>query len=514
MSLLTVTNLTHDFGGNVILRNVNFELFNKERMGLVGHNGSGKSTLLKILIGDMVQESGDVWWHPKANVGYLDQYVEIDTSHDVRSYLQTAFKRLYELDERYHALNEELERHPTDELIRQAASAHAILDKAGFYELDTYINKVCSGLGVTALGMDTPVEHLSGGQRAKVILAKLLLENPDVLLLDEPTNFLDRAHIDWLTKYLKSFEGAFIVVSHDFDFLDSITTCICDIENLAVSRYKGNLTAYLQYKNKRKEQYIKEYTAQQKFIEKTEDYIRRNKARASTSNMAKSREKMLAKVERMAPPKNVRKVHFRFKYTPLTTETALEVKDLKVGYYYPILPPISFTLKTGKRMVVTGFNGVGKSTLIKTLMGDLPGMGGTFKFGERVVCGYFRQDTVWENDAVTPFQFISSLYPKFTKKEVYAALAKVGITNEHIEQQLSTLSGGEQAKVRICHLMLTPCNLLVLDEPTNHLDINTKIAFEEAIAAFEGGLILISHDHNFYAPFVDDVLDIAKLIVK
>jgi len=313
MSLLKVTNLTHSYGDNALLQSISFDLFEGEKMGLVGLNGSGKSTLLKILTGEIIHESGDIHWRPKASVGYLDQYRELDQGLSIREYLQSAFEELYATEAKYNTLNDELMLFSDKKKIEQSANYLETLLTSGFYELDSHIDRVAAGLGVTQLGMDTEVSKLSGGQRAKVILAKLLLERPDILIMDEPTNFLDKSHIEWLTLFLQDFKGAFIVVSHHFGFLDAITNCVCEIEFQSVVKYKGNMTAYLDSKDMHRQQYIKNYMSQKKWIEKTEDYISRNKARASTANMAKSRQKMLDRVDRLAPPKEYLRPNVKFR---------------------------------------------------------------------------------------------------------------------------------------------------------------------------------------------------------
>ena len=503
MSLLKVTNMTHAYGDNTLLQGVSFDLFEGEKMGLVGLNGSGKSTLLKILIGETIHETGDIFWRPKISVGYLDQYRELDQGISIRAYLQTAFADLYAIEAKYNAINEGLVNNSDTKRIEQSAICLEKLLASGFYELDSHIDRVAAGLGITSLGMDSEVSKLSGGQRAKVILAKLLLERPDVLIMDEPTNFLDKSHIEWLTQFLRDFKGAFIVVSHHFDFLDKITNCICEIEFQSVVKYKGNLTAYLNSKDLRRQQYIKNYMSQQKWIEKTEDYISRNKARASTASMAKSRQKMLDKVSRLAPPKENIRPHFKFKSTAPGSGYVLEAADLEIGYDRPLLPKISFNLSWGSKMAITGFNGIGKTTLVKTLLGEIPALSGNSKFHEKAAVGYFRQEYVWDDNDLTPYSYIASLFPQMARKEVYAALAQSGVGGQHILQRLSTLSGGEQAKVRICHLTLTKHNLLVLDEPTNHLDVTAKTILREALAEYSGSVIIISHEKSFSDGVVD-----------
>ena len=507
MSLLKVSNMTHSYGDNTLLQGISFDLFEGEKMGLVGLNGSGKSTMLKILTGEIIHEAGDISWRPKASIGYLDQYRELDQGLTIRQYLQMAFAELYEIEAKYNAINDRLLLSADKKQIEQSASYLERLLASDFYELDSHIDRVAAGLGVTLLGMDTEVSKLSGGQRAKVILAKLLLERPDVLIMDEPTNFLDKSHIEWLTQFLQEFKGAFIVVSHHFDFLDAITNCVCEIEFQSVVKYKGNMTAYLGSKDMRRQQYIKNYVSQKKWIEKTEDYISRNKARASTSNMAKSRQKMLDRVNRLAPPKENLRPNFKFKSAQLGSRYILKADDLVIGYDYPLLPPISFKLEWGSKMAITGFNGIGKTTLVKTFLQEIPALSGESHFHEKAMVGYFRQEYTWDED--TPYSYIASLFPQMTKKEIYTALAQAGIGGKHILQRLKTLSGGEQAKVRICHLSLTQHNLLVLDEPTNHLDVTAKDVLRKALAEYDGSVIVITHEKSFSDGLVDSSLGLA-----
>ncbi|MDR1705530.1 MAG: ATP-binding cassette domain-containing protein [Clostridiales bacterium] len=508
MSLLKVKNITHAFGDNTLLNSISFDLNDGEKMGIVGANGAGKSTLLKILVGEASQDGGTVEWRPRISVGYLDQYAEIPQGHSVVSYLRTAFAALYAMEDRYNKLNLRISDNPEPRLVEQAAAIQQRLAESGFYELDSHIARVCAGLGITALGMDKMISKLSGGQRAKVILAKLLLEAPDVLIMDEPTNFLDKAHIEWLTRYLAGFKGAFIVVSHHFDFLDGITSCICEIEFHSIVKYRGNLTAYLSQKDIRKLQYINEYNAQRRIIEKAEDYIAKNKVRASTARLAKSREKMLDKIDHMPPPKELPKPGFRFICGWKGFGPMMEVRDLVIGYTGPLLPSLSFTMKWGQKLVITGFNGIGKTTLVKTILGEVPALSGGCWLHDNLSVGYFEQEPAWDDKGQTPYEYIASLYPALEKKQVMGALAKAGVTSKHFNQRLATLSGGEQAKVKICQLSLKTCNLLILDEPTNHLDAAAKTVLREALLDYPGGVILITHEAAFREGITGEVLEL------
>lgn len=513
MSLLEVKNLSHTFGDKLLYKNASFELYKGEHMGLVGRNGVGKSTLIKTLIGEVIPDEGQVKWHPKTKVGHLDQYAQLNGAQTIFAYLRTAFEYLYAIEQELEAVNDRLTQTGDMALVEESIRLQEELEAHDFYALDGHIQKVASGLGITALGMDSEIGKLSGGQRAKVILAKLLLDEPDVLLLDEPTNFLDHEHVEWLAKYLKGFPNAFILISHDFEFLERVTTCICDMENGQIQKYHGSYLDYLRQKAEKDEQYRRQYESQRKLIKRTEEYIARNKARASTAGMARGRQKQLDKIERLPPPTKMPKPHFSFPYTPVTAQNVLEIRGLEVGYYYPLLPKLDFAVKNRSRVVITGFNGIGKSTLLKTLIGEIPKLSGEFAFAENVKIGYFEQDLRWEDEGATPLSVIADAYPKMAQKDVRKALSRCGISAEHALQPVGTLSGGEQAKVKLCRLMLTPYNLLIFDEPTNHLDKDAKEALLQAIKEFEGTVLLVSHEQSFYKDWADDVWNIERYLM-
>ena len=512
MALLEVEHLSHSYGDKILYQDASFELYKGEHMGIVGQNGTGKSTLIKILLNEVIPDKGSVKWQNNVTIGHLDQYAIIDQNLTILDYLRTAFQDLYEMETKLNNLYNQMAENCTDALLKQVAYYQDILEKRNFYAIDSTIQKYASGLGVSALGMDTILKNLSGGSRAKVILVKLLLSSPDILILDEPTNFLDKEHISWLANYLQSTPASFIIVSHDYDFLEKVTTCICDIEFSQIKKYKGPYSKFLKQKEANREEYIKQYEFQQKEIKKLEDYIAKNKVRASTANMAKSREKRLNKMEKLAKPATVSKPHFHFSYLQTTGQVLLDVTRLEVGYYYTLLPPLSFEVRRQDKLVITGFNGIGKSTLLKTLLGQIPSRGGTFHFGESVKqIGYFEQDLNWDNPKDTPLHILSEAFPKLNQKQIRSALASVAIKNEHMIQEIGTLSGGEQAKVKLCMLVLTPCNMLILDEPTNHLDVEAKEVLKKALKEFEGTIILVSHEESFYKDLATRIVDIRSL---
>ena len=382
MSILEVKSLTHSFGDKILYSNATFELFKGEHMGIVGQNGTGKTTLLKSLIGDITPDKGDIKWLKNIKIGYLDQYANINPKVTIFEYLKTAFNYLYDIENKLNKVYQEISENTNSNNLEKASDYQNFLINQGFYEIDSTILKISDGLGIVSLGMDNLIQNLSGGQRAKVILAKLLLENSDVLLLDEPTNFLDKEHIDWLSDFLKNFKGTFMLISHDFDFLDNVTNCILDIEFQKIEKYYGNFSKFIKIKGFRRENYIKQFQSQQKEIKKHEDFIAKNRVRASTAKLAQSRIKTLEKIDRLFPPKDNYKPIFKLISLPISHSKALEVRNLEIGYNKVLLPRISFDVKSGEKIVITGFNGIGKSTLIKTLVGQIPAISGNFKFAE------------------------------------------------------------------------------------------------------------------------------------
>lgn len=481
-------------------------------MGIVGQNGAGKTTLLNSIAGEIIPDGGEIRVQKGIKVGYLDQHAKINGDVTVFEYLKTAFDDLYEINDKLNKIYENMCADNSEETMNKASDYQNILINRGFYEIESTVLKVADGLGIVALGMDSKLKNLSGGQRAKVILAKLLLETPDVLLLDEPTNFLDANHIKWLTEYLKYFKNAFIVISHDFKFLDEITTCICDIEFENIKKYTGNFTKFLNSKKLNQISYEREFKAQQTKINDLETYIAKNKARASTAKQAQSRQKQLDKMEKLAPPQKVAKPKFDFEFSACGAGRALTIQKLEVGYNGKgLLPKLNYEILTGDKVVIKGFNGIGKSTLLKTLVGQIPPVSGFYWFFENIKVAYFEQDLVWKYGEDTPLQIIMEEYPKLSVKDARTHLAQCGIKAKDISQPVNSLSGGEQAKVKLCLLTLTPCNFLILDEPTNHLDALAKEALKDALKKWEGNIILVSHDPDFYKGLGAKIIDIEKI---
>jgi ATPase subunit of ABC transporter with duplicated ATPase domains len=516
MSILNVENLTHGFGSREIFENVSFRLLKGEHVGFVGANGEGKSTFLNIITGKLMPDVGTVEWSNRVTVGYLDQHSALTKGKSIRDVLREAFKHMFDLEAEMLQIYDKMGEASEEELskmMEDVGEIQDILEHSGFYIIDTKIDEVANGLGLGEIGLEKDVADLSGGQRTKVLLTKLLLENPTILILDEPTNYLDVEHIEWLKRYLKNYENSFILVSHDIPFLNDVVNVIYHVDNTELNRYKGDYDQFLQMYELKKQQQLKDYDRQQKEIEKLEDFIARNKARVSTRNMAKSRQKQLDKMEMIEKPRDKVKPTFKFKEARVPSKYIFELNDLVIGYDEPLTKPLNAKLERGQKIAIKGVNGLGKSTLLKTLLGILKPVSGEVKLGDYLYPGYFEQESSRDNSN-TAMEEIWKEYPGLTNYEVRQALAKSGLTNEHIESQMMVLSGGENAKVRLTKLMLKEINWLVLDEPTNHLDVDAKEELKKAIKEFKGTVVLVSHEPEFYEGVVTDVWNVEDWTTK
>ncbi|MBE7055155.1 MAG: ABC-F family ATP-binding cassette domain-containing protein [Ruminococcaceae bacterium] len=515
MSILNVENVTHGFGGREILDNASFRLLKGEHIGLVGANGEGKSTFLNIITGKLTPDSGKVEWCRHITTGYLDQYSTLEKGKTIRDVLRDAFKYLTDLEAEMLSIYEKMADASDSEIsdmMEEVGDIQDILDTSGYYIIDSKISECANGLGLNEIGLDRDVTELSGGQRAKVLLAKLLLENPMILILDEPTNFLDENHIIWLKNFLKNYENAFILVSHDIPFLNEVVNVIYHIENCVLTRYTGDYHNFERMYELKKRQIEQAYNKQQKEIADLEEFVAKNKARAATATLARSRQRQLDKMEIITLTPEKVKPTFYFKTARTPGRVVIEAKDLVLGYNEPLTSPINLIIERNKKIAVKGTNGIGKSTLMKTLLGIIPPYKGSVNRDQFVQEGYFEQEEVASDK--TALQEIWDEYPAMTNAEVRAALAKCGLTTEHITSQMKVLSGGENAKVRLCRLMLKEVNLLVLDEPTNHLDVMAKEELKKAVAEFRGTVLLVSHEPEFYESVVDEVINLENVSNK
>ena len=510
MSVLEIKGLTHRYEERYIFEKADLVVNNGEHIGVVGLNGAGKSTFINVIAGKLSQDEGEVLWLNGVRRGYLDQHATIDGSLTVMEYLSTAFDYLYKkkaaLDEIYDkmctASEDELDR-----LIKKSSRLEEELNDEHFYDLEAQIKKVANGLGVNKFGYNTVIATLSGGERAKLMLSKLLLEEEDVMLLDEPTNFLDVEHVDWLVKYLNSYKKTFLVISHDVKFLDAVCKFVVNIENGKIKKYTGNYTSFKAQREMNAKQYEDAYVRQQAEIKKLTDYIDKNKARAATAKMAHSRQKMLDKMDILQKPREVYEATFSFPYVDVNAKEFVVLKDLEVGYSHTLIPAISLTLKSGDRLWVRGTNGVGKTTLLKTLVRKIPAIKGSFYVHPMAKILYLEQELNFANTTLNATGYYSEFYPRDGEKEKRAALARVGIKGELATKPLSKLSGGEQVRVKLAVLTKRSSNLLILDEPTNHLDVLAKNALKKAIAEYEGTVILVTHEEDFAEGLCNVIFD-------
>lgn len=510
MSVLEIKNLTHRYDDRFLFNKASLTVNNGEHIGIVGLNGAGKSTFINIISGNLSQDDGEVLWHGGARRGYLDQHANIDRSLTVMEYLSSSFAYLYELENR---LNETYDKMAEasgadlDKLIEKSSKLQDRLQDEGFYDLEALIKKVANGLGMHNVGYSTVIANLSGGERAKLMLCKLLLESPDIMLLDEPTNFLDVEHIDWLIKYLNDYKKTFLVISHDTKFLDAVSKYIVNIENGDIKKYTGNYTQFLSQREMNAKQHEDAYKRQQAEIKRLTDYIDKNKARASTAKMAHSRQKMLDKMEIIAKPTTILDAEFSFPYLSLNTKDLLVVKNLEVGYNKTLIPPINFHLNSTSRLWIRGTNGVGKTTLLKTLMHKLPALGGSFYVHPEAKILYLEQDLNFPNPMESASQYFSSCYPLANEKTKRAVLSRVGLKGELAVKPIKNMSGGEQVRCKLSVLTLLKSNFLILDEPTNHLDVRAKEALKKALLEYEGAIILVCHEEDFATSVCTEVFD-------
>ncbi|MCL2555711.1 MAG: ATP-binding cassette domain-containing protein [Firmicutes bacterium] len=512
MSILEIKNLSHLFDHKPLFEDASLSINNGEHVGVVGLNGAGKSTFVNILAGKLIQDSGEVKWNNNIRKGYLDQHAQIEKDQTIMEYLQGSFAHLFEKNvqmEKMYAAMEIAIGNELEKLITKSSTILEYLTNEGFYDIEPSIKKVANGLGVGSLGYEKMMSNLSGGQRAKVMLAKLLLENPDMMLLDEPTNFLDIEHVDWLVDFLAGYQGTFLVISHDTAFLDKVCKVIISIENGQIKKYFGNYSEYKEQADQNAKQYEHSYHRQQEQIEKMKDYIARNSARAATAGMANSRKKMLDKIDILRKPTTIYDAKFSFPYLALHTKELLNLKNLQIGYDgVSLLPPINLILNSASKIWIRGTNGIGKTTLIKTLIGDLPLINGEIFWHKAAIKGYLEQDIDFgKMHNMHAAAYMSDRFPKINSKDLRSILANVGIKNDLATKPVSDLSGGEQVRVRLCALMQKNSNVLLLDEPTNHLDTRAKDALMSALIDYPGSIILVSHEKDFAEKICNEVFD-------
>ena len=512
MSILNVEHLSHGFGDRAIFQDVSFRLLKGEHIGLIGANGEGKSTFMSIITGKLQPDEGKVEWAKNVRVGYLDQHTELKKGMTVRETLASAFAFLFDLEEQMNQMYDKMADATEEEMasyMEETGLIQELLFAHDFYMIDAKVEEVGRALGLAEVGLDRDVTELSGGQRTKVLLGKLLLEKPDILLLDEPTNYLDVEHIEWLKRYLNDYENAFILISHDIPFLNSVVNLIYHMDNQQLNRYVGDYDKFQEVYAVKKAQLEAAYNRQQKEIAQLKDFVARNKARVSTRNMAMSRQKKLDKMDVIELAAEKPKPEFHFKEARVPGRYIFKTSELVIGYDEPLSVPLNVEMERGEKLVLTGANGIGKTTLLKSILGLIPVLGGSVELGDYLEIGYFEQE-MSQDIETTCLEELWQEFPAYSQYEARSALAKCGLTTKHIESKVRVLSGGEQAKLRLCKLVNRQSNLLVLDEPTNHLDVDAKDELKRALQEYRGSILMVCHEPEFYEGLATKVWDCSK----
>ena len=493
--LLELKQLGKSFGEQEVLKDVNASVERGDRIGIIGANGTGKTTLLRILYGERQPDEGEAAFGSGVTCGYLEQNAHLDPALDVYGTMRLAFAPALQAMQQLETLQKQLAAAPQDVGVQQAIDhCNAVIDAMDAYQMDTQIKKVLNGMGFPADTWQKPAGVLSGGEQTRLRLARLLLERPDLLILDEPTNHLDIDTMEWLENYLKTCRGAVLVVSHDRYFLDAVCTQIWELRGKSIHTYRGNYSAYLPQRQAADERQQKLHDAAVEKAAKLQDYIDRNLVRASTTKMAQSRRKQLEKLEIVdAPEPEAWNLHFRFAYDIEPYDELVILKDLTVRIgERTLIDDLTYTVHRGDKLVIAGPNGAGKSTLLQVLDGKRRPSGGMVRLGSGAKPGVFTQQQARRAGRV--IDAIWNQYPRFTELEVRSHLARFGYRGEEVFKDCAQLSGGELARLRFAEMALERPNLMFLDEPTNHLDIYMRESLTEALAAYTGTLLLVTHD--------------------
>lgn len=518
--LLNVEHLYKYFNGQALLKDINFTVEDREAVGLIGINGCGKSTLLNIITGsegyDKTTEGlGSVNIAGKASIGFLRQNSGLNSELTIGEEMKNAFAPLLETLDKMKVLEKKMaDGGDIDSISHEYAELSSYFEARDGYRIDVKIKQVLNGMGFGSTPTDRVISTLSGGEKTRLALAKLLLEEPNLLILDEPTNHLDFETLMWLEDYLKGYKGAIIIVSHDRYFLNKVCTRICEIEQGRLTSYRGDYSSYLVQKKMNSERQLKEYEAQQKEIAKLEDYVAKNLVRASTSKMAKSRQHMLDRIERIDKPLMYSKPpKIKLEYDIEPTKDIVRVVDcpLVVGEgadKKELIKSLTMNVRRGEHVAIIGANGIGKTSILKLIQGIIPHEGGNISWGGNVKISYFEQEHAILDLHKTVLEEIMDRYPRLSEQQARSVLGAVLLTGENVFKPISVLSGGERAKLCFAIMALNRGNVLVLDEPTNHLDLNTKEVLEDALAEFGGTIILVSHDRYLLNKVASRIIEI------
>lgn len=515
--LASLTNINKFYNGNQVLKNVSLTIDESDKIGLVGNNGCGKSTLLKILTGSVdpdrfTEKDGIVSFAAKTTVGYLEQMGGLDSESTVIAEMRSVFEPIHKAIERLREIELEIEM-GDDSAADEYQRLTSWVEASDGYNTDVKIRTVLNGMGFSGDELERTVSGFSGGEKTRLCIAKLLLEEPNLLILDEPTNHLDFKTIMWLEDYLRSYRGAVLIVSHDRYFLDRLCSSICEIERGVLTRYKGNYSAFVRQREENNARREKEYEQQQKQIAQLEDYVAKNLVRASTTKMAQSRRKQLEKMERIERPAHEAKsAKIRFTYAVEPPIDVLKVKgvDISVGEENArktLVDEVSFDVRRGEKIGIIGDNGIGKSTLLRIIQEKLPHKG-IVRWNSNVKISYFEQESTNLNRELTVMEELHSRYPSLSELEVRSLLAQVRLVGENVFKETGVISGGERAKLCFAIMMQEHGNVLILDEPTNHLDLSTKEAIEEALEEYTGTIIFVSHDRYLLSKIADRLIEL------
>ncbi len=516
MILLQTSKLTKLYSGTPILENVQFEVKKVERIAVVGPNGAGKSTLLKMIADEIDYDSGEIHKPQSVILGYFAQSSHINSNDTIYNEMLKVFQKTIMLKGQLEALSLKMaEEDPTSEnylkIIDQYQQLNHQFELMSGYTYESEINNILNRFKFNEIGFDQKISNLSGGQKTRLALAKLLLQKPDLLILDEPTNHLDIDTIEWLEGYLKKYPGAVVIVSHDRYFLDQIATTVYEIEYRKCTKYKGNYSDYMDQKAISYAALMKQYEKQQKEISKMEDFISRNIVRASTTKRAQSRRKLLDKMERIEMPKlNDKSIGITFEIDRRSGNDVLKVENVAVGYddNKPISDHLDFHINRLERVALIGPNGIGKSTILKTIAGDLPPLEGDIFYGKSLDMGYFDQEQANLTSNNTVLNEVWNVFPNRLEKDIRTLLGNFLFTGDDVFKTVHQLSGGEKVRLTLCKLMLQRNNFLLLDEPTNHLDIDSKEMLELSLEDYEGTLFFISHDRYFIDKIATRILEV------
>lgn len=517
MILLQTNDVMRRFGADVLFHNINLQVQDHGRTALVGRNGAGKTTLLKMIAGITQPDEGTISKVKDLTIGYLAQDQGLDSQNNIWAELDLVFAPLHEMEKEIHQLEDQLgDLDPNSDQYQQVLNKYDRLQgeykKRGGFEYESRMRGILHGFGFGEEYYDTPVDALSGGQKTKLALAKILLQEPNLLILDEPTNHLDMNVLAWLEDYLKSYRGALLVVSHDRYFLDHVVKDVYDLDNRTLTHYTGNYTQFVAHKQERLKAEWKHYDQQQKKIAKLEDFVNRNIVRASTTKRAQARRKQLEKMDRLERPEtDDRSIHFQFHSDKDSGTEVLDVENAKVGYDEQVLAgPLSFNVRKPQRVGIIGPNGIGKSTLLKSLLHQIPLVSGTVKFGANLEIGYYDQEQQQLHPEKTVLDEVWDDHPEVPEKDIRSLLGSFLFVGDDVYKPVHDLSGGEKARLELTKLSFKPINFLILDEPTNHLDIDSREVLENAINEFTGTVLFVSHDRYFINQVATDVLDMHK----